>query len=195
MLCMSTSAPRQCISLQAGPAPVLGPYSAIGRFWLTCGAPTALAAGSAVSYCTRNTTLRPCCPKCPRTASTGRAGGRTSASASACASAAAVCWETLPAIPACIRRTSVKRSRSASPRKRLGRVVEGREQDHGTEPHRQARPRTGHRVCAGSVVLFRRRAALPRPSMHDKRPGRGGGLLGWIFFNLTIFWRYVVNRN
>ena len=115
--------PRQGISLQAGPAPVLGPYSAIGRFWLTCGAPTALAAGSAVSYCTRNTTLRPCCPKCPRTASTGRAGGRTSASASACASAAAVCWETLPAIPACIRRTSVKRSRSASPRKRLGRAA------------------------------------------------------------------------
>jgi len=49
MLCMSTSAPRQGISLQAGPAPVVGTYSAISRFWLTCGAPTALAAGSAVS--------------------------------------------------------------------------------------------------------------------------------------------------
>ena len=173
---------------------VLDLYSAIGQFWLTCGAPTALAAGSsAASYCPWNNTVLSCCPKCPRTASTGRAGGRPSASASACASAAAVCWATLPAIPACTRRTSV--TRSASPRKRLGRVVEGCEQDHGTEPHRQARPRTGHRVCAGSVALFRRRAALPRPSMHDKRPGRGGGLLGWIFFNLTIFWRYVVNRN
>ena len=45
-------------------------------------------------HCTRTP---PFCPKCPRTASTGRAGGRPSASASACASAAAVCWETLPA--------------------------------------------------------------------------------------------------
>ena len=33
----------------------------------------------------------------PSVPSTGRAGGRPSASASACASAAAVCWDTLPA--------------------------------------------------------------------------------------------------
>ena len=28
--------------------------------------------------------------------------------------------------------------------------MEGREQDHGAEPHRKERLRTGHRVCAGS---------------------------------------------
>ena len=121
-LCMSTAARGSGgISLQAGPAvpTMLDPYSAIGQFWLTCGAPTDLAAGSsAASYCPWNNTVLSCCPKCPRAASTGRAGGRLFASASACASAAAVCWATLPAIPACTRRTSV--TRSASPRKRLG---------------------------------------------------------------------------
>ena len=117
-LCVSTAAPRQGISLQAGPARVQGPHSAVGRFWLTCSGDP-LAAGSAAGCCPRNTTRRPCCPQRPRTASTGRAGRRPSASASACASAAAACWANLPAIPTFARQTSVKTPGSA-PRKRLG---------------------------------------------------------------------------
>ena len=127
-LCMSTAARGSGgISLQAGHQSSGGACSAHGARSILCDRSVlanlrradALAAGSsAASYCPWNNTVLSCCPKCPRAASTGRAGGRPFASASACASAAAVCWATLPAIPACTRRTSV--TRSASPRKRLG---------------------------------------------------------------------------
>ena len=185
---MSTTARaagHQPTSLQAGPALVIGPYSAIGRLWLTCSAPTALAAARlsatvpgtppfgdgraapSVRGQRRQVVLEGHRPlQCQLARRQQRSAGRP-----------------------CRRfwlASSVKRPRAASPRKETKRPRGGGSR---AGSRRSAAP-AGAPADRPSCLCWLRRSVPPsrgfdtRFSMHDKRPGRGG-LLG--FFNLTIF--------